>query len=126
VIFDPHTPVNTISREATIFGDGARTNENGLSVSRNASSSGHRKRQDSAEKYIRQSASSNNRSKELAETLHRLRNPATGIFSAAECMIEGDCGCLTETQAALLQGIMNSASAILNLLEEMTDKNKRI
>lgn len=119
--FDTYRPVDDIRQKVTIFGGNARMEENGSSPDTNASSSGHSKRQGSVEKE-RQHSRINHRSKELAETVHRLRNPATGIFSAAECLIEGDCGCLTEKQASLLQGIMNSASTILNLLEEMTDK----
>ena len=62
----------------------------------------------------------NERLQELAKAVHRLRNPATGIFAAAECLIADDSGSFTEKQIGLLQGIMNSASAMLSILEEMT------
>jgi hypothetical protein len=123
VTFDRYRPISLISQEITGFGARPRMTENGLSLYGTGSSTVHSKGAGIPGTHKGPRHDSNGRSPELARTVHRLRNPATGIFSAAECLIEGDCGCLTEKQSSLLQGIMDSASAILNILEEMTDKN---
>jgi len=60
----------------------------------------------------------------LTMAVHGLRNPAIGIMYAAECLIEDECEGFTETQRALLHGIVRSTSFMLQMIQEIMDTSK--
>src|ERR1700750_464448 len=53
--------------------------------------------------------------------VHGLKNPASGIATAAEYLIEDRSADFTEKQLLLLRGILNSASSMLRLIDELKE-----
>jgi signal transduction histidine kinase len=56
--------------------------------------------------------------------VHGLKNPASGIITAAEYLIEDGSDEFTEKQLLLLRGIVNSASSMLRLIDQLGDGSK--
>ena len=55
----------------------------------------------------------------VGTAVHGLKNPVSGIAAAAEYLIEDGSSDFTEKQLLLLRGILNSASSMLRLIDQL-------